>query len=135
MRSKRTLSYAAGTLLALLCSLIAGKEVMDAVESGSAFSTYAAAHIIAGAVAGVLIYLIAVDYLGHRLKIPKHGKVTRILLGFFIVAFLLLSTGCATELLLKIEEGTPHLGNDIFHSVTGVLCIMCIAAFIKSLRW
>jgi len=56
------------------------------------------------------------------------------LLSFSCLAFALLSTGCATELVSLVETSGVHWGHDIFHSAAGITFTLSAIGLIKVVR-
>lgn len=60
-------------------------------------------------------------------------KIFAVYLLCIFVTFMLCG-GCATEIVLKIREGTPYMGNKIFHAATGAVCIALTARLVQVMR-
>jgi hypothetical protein len=53
---------------------------------------------------------------------------------FSIFVFFMLCGGCATEIVLKIQEGTSFAGNKLFHAATGAICLILIMRLAQAVR-
>lgn len=60
-------------------------------------------------------------------------KIFAVYLLCIFVTFMLCG-GCATEIVLKIREGIPYMGNKIFHAAAGAACIALTARLVQVMR-
>lgn len=53
---------------------------------------------------------------------------------FCIFTTFMLCGGCATEIVIKIQEGTSFMGNKAFHAATGAACILLATRLTEVVR-